>query len=548
MLVLVVIFFFWFFLLLGIFSCFLGVYLFFFNSIVLNIFIPSLVARDITLSFCFDFIRRFFFSCVSIIRAIVFLYRKFYISVDNKFFTSDQMRFLCVLFLFVASIFFLVFSFSWFIVILGWDGLGVVSFLLVIYYNDSKSLDSGIITFLTNRLGDCFFLLSFIFIFYCGFYSFRYLGISNFILFLLFVIVGRITKRAQIPFSAWLPAAMAAPTPVSSLVHSSTLVTAGVFLLIRFNYLLISVYPFMIFISLITIILGGLFANYELDFKKIVAISTLRQLGFMVFSISVGRWLLGFIHIIFHAFFKSTLFLSTGSLIHFLIGDQDSRVFRGFFISFFCKLFFLIRCLCLIGFPFSLGFYSKDFILGGLLYLNNSSLICYIFVLSCSLTVSYRIRLLIIRFSKYIRFNPFINFRERKVFFCGVLVIFLLTVFIGDFFFFYFIPVNFLFSFFELFVGVLVFCGGIFVYLLLLNFYNLVFIFATIIFLPRVNFILSMKVIKKIFYRADNTWNEIFSAKGREGLVNIFSEKFKMLYFSSFVFFIIFVLLIFVNI
>lgn len=119
LLVLVVVFLFWFFFLLGIFSCFLGIYLFFFNSVVLSFFIPNLLVRDITLSFCFDFIRRFFFSCVSIIRAIVFLYRKFYMGVDNKFFTSDQIRFLYVLFLFVASMFFLVFSFSWFIVILG---------------------------------------------------------------------------------------------------------------------------------------------------------------------------------------------------------------------------------------------------------------------------------------------------------------------------------------------------------------------------------------------------------------------------------------------
>lgn len=341
---------------------------------------------------------------------------------------------------------------------------------------------------------------------------------------------------------------MAAPTPVSSLVHSSTLVTAGVFLLIRFNYLLINIYSFMIFISLITMVLGSLFANYELDFKKIVAISTLRQLGFMVFSISIGDWLLRFIHIIFHAFFKSTLFLSTGSLIHFLLGDQDSRMFSGFFISFFCKLFFLIRCLCLIGFPFSLGFYSKDFILGGLLFFNNSSLISYVFVLSCCFTVSYRIRLLIIRFSKYPRYTPFVNFKEGKIFFLGVLVIFLLTVFVGDLFLFYFIPVNFLFSFFELFVGILVLCGGVFIYLLILNFYTLVFIFATMLFLPNINFILGFKIIKKIFYEGDNTWNEIFTAKGREGLVNIFSEKFKILYFSSFIFFSIFVLLIFVGI
>lgn len=118
---------------------------------------------------------------------------------------------------------------------------------------------------------------------------------------------------------------MAAPTPVSSLVHSSTLVTAGVYLLLRFNHTLQDIYPILGVISLVTITIAGFYANYELDFKKVVAISTLRQLGFIIFTISIGNLLLGFLHIIFHAFFKRVLFLSTGNLIHFIFGAQDSR-------------------------------------------------------------------------------------------------------------------------------------------------------------------------------------------------------------------------------
>lgn len=106
--------------------------------------------------------------------------------------------------------------------------------------------------------------------------------------FCLVIVFGAITKRAQLPFSSWLPAAIAAPTPVSSLVHSSTLVTAGVFLLIRFNCLLEEVFPVLIVISLGTMLLAGVRANLELDFKKIVAMSTLSQLGFMLFSLSIG--------------------------------------------------------------------------------------------------------------------------------------------------------------------------------------------------------------------------------------------------------------------
>lgn len=147
---------------------------------------------------------------------------------------------------------------------------------------------SGLITVFSNRVGDCLFILSFTFIFYCGWGTIEFLQVSTCFIFRLVLLVGAITKRAQLPFSSWLPAAMAAPTPVSSLVHSSTLVTAGVYLLVRFNFLLEGSMALLVVISLSTMLLAGVCANLELDFKKIVAMSTLSQLGFMLFSISVG--------------------------------------------------------------------------------------------------------------------------------------------------------------------------------------------------------------------------------------------------------------------
>lgn len=171
---------------------------------------------------------------------------------------------------------------------MGWDGLGVVSFLLVIYYNNPSRVDSGVITVLINRFGDCLFILRTMLIFYTGIFNLDFLWNQYFVIFSLLVCVGAITKRAQVPFSSWLPAAIAAPTPVSSLVHSSTLVTAGIFLIIRFNYTLFRIFPFLTIVSLLTIFLGGVGACYELDFKKVVAISTLSQLGFIVFTLSMG--------------------------------------------------------------------------------------------------------------------------------------------------------------------------------------------------------------------------------------------------------------------
>jgi len=185
-------------------------------------------------SFCiiFDFVSFGFFICVSLISSLVFLYRKFYMEG-----TVDMRRFLVLVFLFVVSMFFLVFSGNFFVTMIGWDGLGLVSFCLVVFYRNSSRLESGLITVFRNRIGDVFFLVCFFcFLLVVG-EVLRLCPLGWFMYFWFFFFFGAITKRAQIPFSAWLPAAMAAPTPVSSLVHSSTLVTAGIYVLIRYHYL-----------------------------------------------------------------------------------------------------------------------------------------------------------------------------------------------------------------------------------------------------------------------------------------------------------------------
>jgi NADH-ubiquinone oxidoreductase chain 5 len=145
-----------------------------------------------------------------------------------------------------------------------------------------------------------------------------------------FVVLAAITKRAQIPFSAWLPAAMAAPTPVSALVHSSTLVTAGVYLLIRFYPVVSFVWAgqLLFFLSALTIIISRVGALYETDLKKIIALSTLRQLGLMMISLAAGFRVLAFFHLLTHALFKACLFLCAGRVIHLYGGRQDIRDLR----------------------------------------------------------------------------------------------------------------------------------------------------------------------------------------------------------------------------
>jgi NADH-ubiquinone oxidoreductase chain 5 len=243
------------------------------------------------------------------------------------------------------------------------------------------------------------------------------------------------TKSAQFPFSSWLPAAIAAPTPVSSLVHSSTLVTAGVYLLFRFNFLLLESNSYFLSVfSLVTIVLAGGCAIFEKDFKKVVAISTLRQLGFIIYCVSCGYWLLSFLHVIFHAFFKRCLFLSTGRLMHLLLGDQDSRNFGALGVSFFSKLLFSMRVLSLIGFPFSLGFYSKDSLIGlfSMSHFNSFSLL---FFLGCCLSVCYSFRLLKIAFFRFSSFTVVVGFEEKYHFILPIMILVFLCVSCGNFFF-----------------------------------------------------------------------------------------------------------------
>lgn len=145
-----------------------------------------------------------------------------------------------------------------------------------------------------------------------------------------FIIVGRITKRAQIPFSAWLPAAIAAPTPVSALVHSSTLVTAGVYVMVRFRTRVWGRWGlFLLVIAVLTVVMAGLRARFEADLKKVIALSTLSQLGIIILIVSVGAMRICVFHLVTHALFKALMFLCAGAVIHLSGGIQDIRCFSG---------------------------------------------------------------------------------------------------------------------------------------------------------------------------------------------------------------------------
>jgi len=211
------------------------------------------------------------------------------------------------------------------------------------------------------------------------------------------IILAAITKRAQIPFSSWLPAAIAAPTPVSALVHSSTLVTAGVYLLIRFNCLLLDriLGQFLLLIAGLTIFISGVGANFEFDLKKIIALSTLSQLGLIIIILAIGYFKLAFFHLLTHAIFKALLFICAGAIIHNMSNSQDIRTIGGLCLRIpLTSSFFNIANLALCGAPFLAGYYSKDLILEASSFSYINYFIYFIFFFSTGLTVRYSFRLI----------------------------------------------------------------------------------------------------------------------------------------------------------
>nr|YP_010591382.1 NADH dehydrogenase subunit 5 [Morphostenophanes yunnanus]QXF60330.1 NADH dehydrogenase subunit 5 [Morphostenophanes yunnanus] len=349
----------------------------------------------IVMTFYFDWMSLVFISFVLIISGMVVYYSQEYMAGDLYI-----NRFIILVAMFVLSMVLLIVSPNLISILLGWDGLGLVSYCLVIYYQNVKSFSAGMLTALSNRLGDVALLMAIAWMLNFGswnyvFYLEELKGDKSMVFVTWLVILAGMTKSAQIPFSSWLPAAMAAPTPVSALVHSSTLVTAGVYLLIRFNYALgeNAVY-FLLFISSMTMFMSGLGASFEFDLKKIIALSTLSQLGLMIMVLSLGGYKLAFFHLLVHALFKALLFMCAGSIIHSMGNVQDIRCMGGLGTGMpIVSSYFNICNLALCGLPFLSGFYSKDLVaevmsmgyVGGYIYM--------IFYLSLGLTVCYSFRL-----------------------------------------------------------------------------------------------------------------------------------------------------------
>nr|AST23809.1 NADH dehydrogenase subunit 5 [Lymantria sp. AN-2017] len=525
--------------------------------------IISLNSVNIVLSILLDWMSLLFMMFVFLISSVVIYYSKSYMSSE-----LNLSRFIILVLLFVISMMFLIISPNIISILLGWDGLGLVSYLLVIYYQNLKSYNAGMLTALSNRIGDVLILMviswmlnygSWNYIFYLEFMSNDWE--MNMISWM--IIMAAMTKSAQIPFSSWLPAAMAAPTPVSALVHSSTLVTAGVYLLIRFNLLLEGTFflKILLLFSGMTMFMAGVSANYEFDLKKIIALSTLSQLGLMMSILSMGMPDLAFFHLLTHAMFKALLFMCAGMIIHMMGDMQDIRYMGGMNLYIpLTSLCFNLSNMALCGIPFLAGFYSKDLILELVSFSNLNLLIFFLYYISTGLTVFYTIRLIMyLMLGDFNLMSIYNLYEEDYIMLKGMFVLMMMSVISGGFLswvifsypYMIYLPVNL--KMMVIYVSLL---GGGFGYLISnMNFYslnkflmtyNLSSFLCVMWFMPNLStygvsyFFLNYG--QKLMKNIDMGWSEVFMGYGMMKIVkkysnfyNIFQMNNLKIYLFSFV-------------
>ena len=340
-------------------------------NVVYNWFLSGNIGADI--AFQLDPLSIVMLMVVTWVGFLIHVY-----SVGYMHHEEGYWRYFAYLNLFLAMMLILILGSSYLFMFVGWEGVGLCSYLLIGFYYDKESAAAaGKKAFIVNRIGDFGFLVAmFLMLAYLGSVDFVRVqesalagaastGVITAICLLLFL--GATGKSAQIPLYVWLPDAMAGPTPVSALIHAATMVTAGVYMIARSNVLYRMSPVSMMVVALIgalTAVFAATIAVRQNDIKKVLAYSTVSQLGFMFMGVGVGAFVAGVFHLVTHAFFKACLFLGSGSVIHAMSGEQDIRRMGGLWKKIPITAWtFLIATVAIAGFPPLAGFFSKDEIL-----------------------------------------------------------------------------------------------------------------------------------------------------------------------------------------
>lgn len=312
---------------------------------------------------------------VSFVAFWIFVYAGGYMEVGGEHEDPHQHRFFAYLSLFAASMLGCVLADNYLLLLICWEGMGLCSYLLIgFWFHKPSAAAAAKKAFLTTRVGDVCFLLGIVLLaalasdtnFANVFQQAAQQHNNLFALAGFLIFIGAVGKSAQFPLHVWLPDAMEGPTPVSALIHAATMVAAGVYLVAR-SYPLIAgtwVLPVVAIIGVITALMAALIAVAQNDIKRVLAYSTISQLGFMMFGLGTGGWFAGMFHLLTHAFFKALLFLGAGSVIHAYHHEQDMLRMgggRGYLPKTFLP--YSVGYLALSGFLFTSGFFSKDEIL-----------------------------------------------------------------------------------------------------------------------------------------------------------------------------------------
>lgn len=325
----------------------------------------------------------------------IFLIIVLIITIRVIFFSFSYIRlrrignFISLYLAFVLRICWLILNNNFYWIIFGWDGSGVVSFLLIVFYINFERVTNGLFTIFQNRVGDLFFVFFLLF-------RFTFLINAQIVLKwrLLFLILGSCVKRAQVPFNAWLLAAIRAPTPISSLVHSSTLVVAGVYILLEFSYCLCDYLEILKYLRILTLLISLFGLINERDIKKLIAYSTISHVGLILLIIRIQLFKITFFHLNIHAIFKSLIFICFGFTILHSYHAQDKRLVTYFSLSPIIKILYYYACFCLIGLPFLRGFFSKDFIIEKIIEFSFEFRNIFLLLIFLSVRIYYRIKLL----------------------------------------------------------------------------------------------------------------------------------------------------------